>query len=122
MILLAALCIVPVAEPLRDTCACLEKNFMYDGDGRLVFCQLIVWQDDLPYPNRVMAWRMYDKIKPEVTRDGAGWKILFYDDAFKTMRVIRSASFLETHLQYDPEVLDRERWPIDQRTELTQPR
>lgn len=111
-----------LAEPTEHLAACIEKNNFHDGEGRLVFTQLIVWQDELPYANVVKDWRMYDKINPIVTRRGNEWRMTFWDEAFHTMRVIRSPSFIETWTQHDPELLDRERVKTECRSGLGEPR
>ena len=112
MTILAAilLCLNPASiEPVRDRCAVIELNHFYDEAGRLVFSQFIFRQ-----PCEIIAWRM---VKPgyELFRTEGGWSLLWTDDRF---RRVDAMSFRETWTQFDPEVLERETLPNEERREL----
>lgn len=85
-----------------DTC---ELNHYYDGDGREVLRQVILW-DAHPEEPCVVCWWMAcncdidQQRKRVITRDH---------------REFRFDSFHETHTQHDPELANRARWPAAER-------
>lgn len=115
------LAVVPLAEPLRERCDVIELNHMYDGEGRLVFDQVIFWDwtpDECRY--QVRAWRIvkWPSQIPERDHARACWRTVFRDG--EVLRVVESQSMGETWTQYDPEVFEREVLPIHRRRGLAE--
>lgn len=83
----------------------MEINTLYDHDGNVVLKQLIFWEfvDGDYY---VQDWR-----------DGDRWRVVIRDD--KSSLDVVTYDVITTHTQHDPEVRDRKRLPVDQRTGLT---
>lgn len=103
---------------VHSQCHLIEKNNFYDGEGRLVFTQLIAWNQ---YPDgklHVWFWKMFKDGTKNVTlielRRGA--EIWFDQDG--QLVQIRSLSFLESWTQVDVEVLDRECIPQESRPKI----
>lgn len=85
-----------------------ERNHFYDDEGRQIFVQWIVWRWE-PVSCRyvVDGWRLEK-----------GTNAKFGDVAVFPGFLLRADEWTETHTQYDPELYDRERWPIDRRAGL----
>lgn len=116
---LLLLAIVPYDPVIRDSAPAAEKNHFYDDNGNLVFTQLIVY--DWPDAEYVWFWAMWNdgdrRPKVHATRDfEGGWRIRFDDG--QNLREIWTSSFIETHTQYDKELLNRELLPKEQRRPL----
>jgi len=114
------LCVVPQPDNIaRDHVEILERNSYYDENGRLVFVQIIGWQ-----AGHVRFWKLLtngqqpskDVVLQELP---PGAKISFDDNGI--LRQIWSFSYAETWTQFDPELLDRELLPKDQRQPLSSP-
>ena len=91
-----------------------ERNNVYDDCGRLVFTQLI-WFNEA---GRVEGWRM-DKGQFEIRREGKHTVCRFEDQGVS--REVWVRSFEETWDQHDKEVADREVWPVIYRRDLRKP-
>jgi hypothetical protein len=136
-IVIAAMCIVPQSTVLRDSVDLAELNHFYDGQGRLVFDQLI-WYDwsETDSDFRVVCWRLVKVPEQLPIRDwgngasAATWidhetrdleylpyKALWSDS--EILRQIYARSFRETWPQYDPELVAREKLPKETRRGLT---
>lgn len=87
------------AHVVRDSVDCVEVNAMHDGEGTVVFRQVIGWEWSHGR-HTVAGWRgMSDKTwqPPCVTWvDG------------QRLYVLRGRYWRTTHSQYDPEVVERE--------------
>lgn len=92
----------------------MEINTLYDHDGNVVLKQLIFWEfvDGDYY---VQDWRLLKNRR--VLRDGDRWRVVIRDD--KSSLDVVTYDVITTHTQHDPEVRDRKRLPVDQRTGLT---
>jgi len=115
-ITIAILCIVPqLPEVLRDSVADVELNSFFDGDGRLVFDQAIFRDHD----GSVIAWRLVKLPSQIPVRDWAnGGYVATWIDG-EDLRRVRCESVQRTFTQYDPELLEREILPKEQRGELS---
>ena len=118
-ILLIALSMPPLDGATEDQVDELELNHYYDGDGKLILQQWILWEwvED---KRRVVAWRLVNDTKPYSLsrRFGGGWQMTF-DDLGRGLRRVRAKCYCETWTQHDPEVADRSAWPSDRRRGLT---
>lgn len=105
--------IVPHDIVLRESVSSIEVNSFYDENGHLVFVQNI-FRD----PQHVQAWRLvkHHSQRPERDWDSGMYTSLWFDGEF--MREVRTKSVVESWLQYDPELAERERLPKEQRREL----
>ena len=140
---IAVLTIVPRDDTVRESCDLIELNHFYDENGRLVFDQVIFYdwsQSDARY--NVRAWRLVKSPHQLPERRHDGWHVAAWHDGFDysgadiwnhkdgwfvhwqdgdAMRQVCSPSFRETWLQYDPELVERELLPKEQRRELRKP-
>lgn len=106
-------------EPLRESVDLLEINHFYDERGRLVFDQSIFydWTADKGH-YRVLAWRLVKHPAQIPQRDwsGGGWLSVWQDG--EVLRHVRAQSVRETWTQFDPELVEREYLPKENRREL----
>jgi hypothetical protein len=113
LLLTAILAIVPVELVARDSCETLEQSFFYDFEGRLVFEQLIVWDQ-----GDVVAWRLVRDGQPRIERDHKhGGYVCRWKDG-EVYREVRSQFEMVTHEQFDRELEARERLPVERRRGL----
>lgn len=114
LLILAVLAIVPADPFARDSVDRLELNNFYDDQGRLVFTQLVGWDES----NRCRFWRMCkcQPLRPERDHVRGGWALRWWDG--DVPRDVHARSFDETWTQYDPELVDREYFPAEQRRKL----
>jgi hypothetical protein len=119
-ILLLALATVPNVEPACDNVDLVEVNHFYDELGRLVFDQVIFydWSAN-DGRHMVRAWRLVknDAQLPQRDWERGGYLSVWHDG--DVLRQIRAAAIRETWTQYDPELVEREWLPKEQRRELT---
>lgn len=101
---------------LSDSVATLEIQSFYDDEGRLIFTQLIGWNEN----ETVRFWRMAKTESHRPTRDWqhGGYRVTFEDG--DKMRTVTSASFRETWAQHDSELENRAVLPPEQRKPLRQ--
>lgn len=123
LLITAALAIAPRPDVARECVDVVELNHFYDEHGRLVFDQVIFYDwsaSDERY--QVRAWRLVKSPQQIPQRDwgGRGYSATWTDG--ELIRQISAASFRETWTQYDPELLEREHLPKEQRRELRQER
>jgi len=117
MIAALLLATLPQTDTLTDRCDEIERNHYFDGDkGTHVFTQIIFWEQ--PHNVRVLrAWRL-DKGNARILRTPNGWRMLLIDG--ENLRVIDThAPPRETWSVDDHELLEREKWPMDARVNLT---
>lgn len=119
-IALLLLSIAPDLPVSEERCGRLEYNHYYDGEGRLVFTQLIGWDwyedEGCWHCCFFLMASQYANIKPSRNPQG-GYAVTFYDHAGRLVR-IEAASYAETWTQYDPELEDRAFLPKEHRREL----
>jgi hypothetical protein len=106
----------------RESCDLIEVNHFHDEQGRLVFDQVIFY-DWRAAENRyaIRAWRLVKNPSQLPQRD---WKLGGYASVWHDGGVLRRVSapvLRETSTQYDPEALDREFIPKENRRELSIP-
>ena len=116
---LLLLSVIPHDDVARESVDLMELNHFYDEHGRLVFDQVIFYDwsnDDARY--QVRAWRLVKNPAQIPQRDwkNGGYFALWYDG--EVLRYVRSKSDRETWTQYDPELVEREYLPKEQRKEL----
>jgi len=101
----------------------IEVNHFFDEQGRLVFDQVIFY-DWSSVDNRynVRAWRLL-KSTAQIPRrnwnQGVFWAV-WHDG--EVLRKVRSKGIHETWTQYDPELLEREYLPKENRRDLRKPK
>jgi hypothetical protein len=99
----------------------IHRELFYDGEGRLVFVQIIFMEDVLWPTGRlspeVVAWRLEKDHSPAVQRDIRGGFYVLWNDGGTTRRV-SARSYVESHSQTDSELAAREWLPPDQRRGL----
>lgn len=101
----------------------MELNHFYDEKGKLVFDQ-VIYYDWSPQQGRYMVrdWKLLkvpgqDPIQQDEDGDYvAAW----YDGEW--LRVVRSPLVHESWTQYDPELVEREFLPKEDRAELSRPK
>ena len=123
--LLAA--VVAGAEPqltteLDEHVDLIEVNHFYDGQGRLVFDQVIFYNWDLTTSRfQIVDWRLLKSDSQIPIRD---WRKRYYVaiwNDFKQKDVLRRTTcdnVRETWTQHDPELQEREFLPQEQRRSL----
>ena len=117
--IVVALGLSPQEDVAREQVDLKEVNHFYDEQGRLVFDQVIFY-DWSPEHGRhmVRAWRLVKNPAQLPQRD---WKdggyVAVWQDG-EVLRHVRGHSMRETWTQYDPELIEREYLPKEQRKEL----
>lgn len=118
-LVLLLLGIVPREDTLVEQADVTELNHFYDEGGQLVFRQLIFWDwDCCDDRHHVRAWRMQKEGRPVPWWD---WRLGCYRTTWldgEVMRDVRTRTYEETWTQYDPELIDREWVPRENRREL----
>jgi hypothetical protein len=114
-LLLLSLPIVPTVQPTHVDR--IEFNHYSSASGDHVFDQLIFydWSNQRKRFD-VREWRLVkdESMVPRRCRDG--WRVVFYDGGIP--REVVSKSMQETFTSYDPETLERDKLPQDQRLPL----
>ena len=117
---LLALTMLPVEGVIDDRCDVIEINSLYDGEGGLVFQQIIFWDWGGRTGRRVVAWRLWKDPTKTPTRKHTGeWEVVWQDG--KVLRRVTACCFRRTWTQFDPELADRKNFPRDKRRGLTNP-
>jgi hypothetical protein len=100
----------------------IEVNHYYDEQGRHVFDQTIFydWSAEQSRYN-VRAFRMLKSPGQMPHRDwrGGGYVAIWHDGS--VLRKVEASTFRESWTQYDPELVERDYLPKDQRRELLKP-
>lgn len=110
----------PNVEPIREVVDLVEVNHFHDSEhGARVFAQQIFyeWVND---HYEVRAWRLIKSGDQWPQRDWerGGYRALWKDG--DVWREVRAKAFRETWTQYDPELIERENLPKENRKELMQ--
>lgn len=97
-------------ETVSSECDVIELNTVYSDEGKAVFSQVIFWD-----------WYAFDSayhVRAYVCNASRGrWEIdparktCTYED-YRWRFVAQGQSYKRTHTQYDPEVQDRESFPV----------
>tara|TARA_Y100000034_G_scaffold33743_1_gene41264 strand:+ start:490 stop:888 length:399 start_codon:yes stop_codon:yes gene_type:complete len=111
-------------EVLRDRVDVIELNHFYDDQCRLVFDQWLFYDWDKSRSEYVvMDWRLR-KSSAIVMRNHRTktYSLTFADHKMRNvLRKVTAISYKETWTQYDPELINREVVPQEQRRELRKP-
>ena len=110
----------PSSTVLRDDVDLVEVNHYHDERGRRVFDQLIFYDwSEQRKRFQVRAWRLIKSDRQLPRRDHAAdvYRVLWHDEG--VLREVTAKSMRETWTQYDPELVEREYLPQDQRLDLT---
>jgi hypothetical protein len=121
--LLASLGHIGAELVVVDEVDLIEVNHFYDEQGRHVFDQTIFY-DWCPVQCRynVRAWRLLKNPSQRPHRDwqGGGYVAFWHDGSL--LRRVRGRAFRESWTQYDPELVERDFLPKEQRQDLHRPR
>jgi hypothetical protein len=123
VLLLASVCHNGTELVVVDEVDLMEVNHFYDEQGRHVFDQTIFY-DWCPVQCRfnVRAWRLLKTPSQRPSRDWeSGGHVAFWHDG-TVLRRVRSRAFRESWTQYDPELVERDFVPKEQRPDLHRPR
>jgi hypothetical protein len=114
-----AVSILPRDDVTRESVSLIEVNRYYDGDGRLVFTQLIFTDVTPRGGEEITAWRMVNPRCQAPTRDwDRGGFVTTWYDSDSVMRSVHSVALRDTWTQYDPELAARIDLPQEQRRGL----
>ncbi len=121
-VMLLALANAPAEQMVVDRVDLIEVNHYYDEHGRHVFDQTIYY-DWCPQQCRynVRAWRLLKSASQLPHRD---WKTNEYVAVWhdgSVLRKVRADQFRESWTQYDPELVEQDYLPKDQRRDLQKP-
>jgi hypothetical protein len=120
-LILLLFAVVPQEAPLRDAVDLVELNHFYDEHGRLVFDQLIFYDwDEGDRRYHVRAWRLLKQRYQIPQRDWVtgGYFSMWIDG--EAIRHVHTKHTRETWGQFDPELVERDYLPKEQRKELQQ--
>ena len=122
VLLLTSVTLNPVNEMAVDRVDLVEVNHFFDQQGRHVFDQTIFY-DWCPIQCRynVRAWRLLKSPSQWPHRDwqSGGYVALWHDGS--VLRKVRATAYRESWTQYDPELVERDYLPKDQRRDLQRP-
>jgi len=110
----------PSEVVIHDNVDLIEVNHYHDARGQHVFDQLIFYDwSSQKRRFQVRAWRLIKTENQMPRRDyrTGTWMVRWHDDG--VMREVTAASRRETWTQYDPELVERENLPQEQRLDLS---
>jgi len=110
----------PSEVVINDKVDLIEVNHYHDARGQHVFDQLIFYDwSSQKRRFQVRAWRLIKTENQMPRRDyrTGTWMVRWHDDG--VMREVTAASRRETWTQYDPELVERENLPQEQRLDLS---
>jgi hypothetical protein len=110
----------PDSSIIKDMVDLVEVNHYHDARGEHVFDQLIFYDwSNQQRRFQVRAWRLIKTESQLPRRDyrQGNWLVRWHDDG--VLREVTAASRRETWTQYDPELIERENLPQDQRLDLS---
>jgi len=147
---LAVLSAIPREQCCRDVVDVIEVNHVLDGNGSLVFDQVIFWRwRPLESHYRVVGWRMLRNVREEPPikqmraepkcwkppkwkgghatpirrHDRGGWWLSQWrDEKDRVFREVAAPMYRETWTLHDPEVDDRKWLPDNRREGLAKPK
>jgi hypothetical protein len=123
VLVLASLCHVGAELVVVDEVDLIEVNHFYDEQGRHVFDQIIFYDwCGIQCRHNVRAWRLLKSPsqRPHRDWDAGGHVAVWHDGNF--LRRVRSHAVRESWTQYDPELVERDFVPKEQRPDLHRPR
>ena len=89
--------------------------------------QLIFWDmrrkrdnvtDESLYALWIGDWRIVKSAAIHYSHSRREWVAIFYDERGGSVRLVTSASFRDTKTNYDAEIHNRKRLPVNQRTPI----
>lgn len=105
---------IPQSALVEDYVDVIELNHVYDNEGKPVLSQFIFWnRTDSGF--EIVAWRLY--CGESISRSNRNCHVILVQA--DTFRKVNSLQFKETWTQYDPEMRERTKLPINQRLGLT---
>jgi hypothetical protein len=116
---LALMGLSPPEYVVTDRVDVIEINHFYDEHGKLVFDQILYYEWSAAQSRyNVRAWRLLKSPAQVPQRDWQRGDFVarFYDG--DALREVRAATMRESWTQYDPELIEREYLPKEQRREL----
>jgi hypothetical protein len=108
------------ASVVKDVVDLVEVNHYHDARGEHVFDQLIFYDwSNQTRRFQVRAWRLIksDSQLPRRDHRQNHWLVRWHDDG--VLREVTATSRRETWTQHDPELVERENLPQDQRLDLS---
>lgn len=113
--------IIPQSFVVEDHIEVAEINHFYDEQGRLVFDQIIFYEDNRR-ANRldIVDWRLIKDENIIPIRNNNGFSAIWYDNG--TFRKLNVREVRTSWTQYDPELVGREFLPKERRKLLASPR
>lgn len=101
------------ATPREEVIDRLELNHVYDGAGDIKLDQYIFW--DYSPSMSLYVVRDWKTVKEEKPYKSGKFYVLFFKDRDGIVRKIFAKSFVETWTDYDPESVNQETVPRDNR-------
>ncbi len=120
LIFLAAVAPRPSSFVVRDNVDLVEVNHYHDQHGQKVFDQLIFYDwSEQRKRFQVRAWRLIKSERQLPRRDYRAdlYRVLWHDEG--VLREVVAKAHRETWTQHDPELVEREYLPQDQRIDLS---
>ena len=108
---LIAVSVVPQPSVVSDRVDVLERHWFYDGEGRLVFQQLVGGDVQRDGSEAVCFWRLIktESLIPQRDRERGGYYVLFIEDG--PTRRVTAPAYRERWTQWDVELENREVFP-----------
>jgi hypothetical protein len=119
LVFLSLVSAISKPHTVRDRVDLVEVNHYHDDSGRHVFDQLIFYDWNATRKRfDVRAWRLIKRPSQLPRRDHAAniWRVIWHDGG--VLRTVEAAAHRETWTQYDPELVNREYLPQEQRKDL----
>jgi hypothetical protein len=119
-LLLTLASIIPFSPLPSDHFDLIEINHYYDDDGNLYFTQVIGWDWSDSFADYIVQAYVLLNKKESITLPTLKSNIYEYKfiDQAHTVRKVTSKFFRETWTQYDPELVDRNRFPHEDRRDF----
>lgn len=116
LILLLAGWLEPHCPLSRSHVDLIELNHCYNEEGLPIYHQYIFWKWDGQLGYRVQAYRVLKGQFSGPCRYRSGYRARWCDNG--VFREITAPYFRETWTQYDPELDDRQVFPMEKREDL----
>ena len=123
MWVLLLISIIPHDGVVRDECDFLEDNYFYDDNGNLVFEQYVFYTWNAADERLdVRFWRMKKPDMPSYEYDFTTQQYTWMFPDNEVIRKVSVKSMIESHTQYDVELVNRELCPVAMRLPLSAPK
>ena len=111
MIVFMLCSLIPQEHVVEECCAAIELNTVYSRTGGETLTQWILWDS---YEDTGVVCRGWKMLAGErLTRSGGKWAMVWNRGG--VLHRVSAPLFLRTHTQRDPEVDDRELFPVNHR-------